>query len=193
MLKSKLLGAALLCISVLAAGAAFAADGTPVHDWSGFYVGMNAGVNRNTYHNSDLDYYWNGADNSLQSYSVAPGLKAGYNWQFGQLVVGVEGDYNVNLGSASKETLCGSSACSNARYGVSGEVDSYGSLRARGGLALDRALLYLTAGGAYGEGSQQATANCTTGGCSPTYIANWKSAGQGCQWNAPSMCWLLWE
>ncbi len=41
----------------------------------------------------------------MQPIGIAPGVKAGYNWQFGQLVVGVGGDYNVNLELLPKGTV----------------------------------------------------------------------------------------
>jgi outer membrane immunogenic protein len=160
--------------SLAVAGAAFAAEASSVHDWSGLYAGINVGVNQNTYNFTDLNSAWNGSSDPFKSLSVAPGIKAGYNWQFGQLVLGLEGDYNLNLGSTGKQTYC-VGLCNSFTLPLKGKVDSYGSLRTRGGIAIDRTLLYLTAGGAYGEGSQRATYNALTS--SPAITENWTSSG----------------
>src|SRR5215468_3486284 len=56
----------------------------PIYTWTGFYVGINGGGG---WGNSQ----WDG----LNSFDVSGGLiggTVGYNWQFGQAVVGAEGD-----------------------------------------------------------------------------------------------------
>ena len=63
---------------------------TPAYDWSGFYIGGHLG------------YIWGASrvsDNGVLTEAHAPtdgvvgGLLAGYNWQSGPLVLGIEGDF----------------------------------------------------------------------------------------------------
>ncbi len=91
----KLLFAAALAIAVLT-GHAQAADigyGQPqyapppppvAYRWMGPYFGANVG------------YLWGDVDNSgAQPSGLAGGIQAGYNWQNGIFVFGVEGDINI--------------------------------------------------------------------------------------------------
>src|SRR3712207_2520306 len=65
----------------------------PVFTWTGFYVGVNAGVG---FSNNDDDGIVFGADtifgDSDDDASFIGGAQAGYNYQIGSFVVGVEGD-----------------------------------------------------------------------------------------------------
>jgi outer membrane immunogenic protein len=58
------------------------------------------------------------------------GGQLGINWQFNQFVLGAEGD---------------------GSFVDWGETEAVGTLRLRGGFAIDRFLLYATGGGAFGE------------------------------------------
>src|ERR1700722_12732699 len=80
----------------------------PVYDWSGFYVGVFGGYG---YGNHNLNNATGpaGFANFTENYSSEGGLggiEAGYNYQTGNIVLGVEGDYswsdikgNNNFGS----------------------------------------------------------------------------------------------
>jgi outer membrane immunogenic protein len=73
------------------------------------------------------------------------GVQAGYNYQIGSSVIGLEGDYNwVGLNKTKLFSLDDGSG-STATF----KFSEFGTLRARGGLALDRTLLYVTAGVAF--------------------------------------------
>jgi outer membrane immunogenic protein len=85
-------------------------------NWSGVYVGVNGGYGQNS-NNSDMNGGFGGG-------------QIGYNVQRGNLVFGVEGDIE---GSSIKGTN-------------TGEIDYFGSLRARAGYAFDRTLFYATGG-----------------------------------------------
>lgn len=91
------------------------------YDWSGFYLGAQGG------------YSWNtatflGSDRALDSGSA--GGHAGYNFQHGNVVYGIENDFNYNFGSGSDET----------------KVEWNASGRARVGYAWDRTLFFATGG-----------------------------------------------
>jgi outer membrane immunogenic protein len=73
------------------------------------------------------------------------GAQAGYNWQTGRLVLGVETDFQ---GAAIENQF--------TRYPVGGatlhakqDIDWFGTLRARAGFAVDHFLIYATGGLAY--------------------------------------------
>jgi outer membrane immunogenic protein len=95
-IKTWVLGAAALAMAGIAAQAQ-AADmgGTPyaaVNNWSGFYVGANLGF---THTNADVTFSALGYINGKVSASDTQfngGLLAGYNWQSGDRVWGIEGD-----------------------------------------------------------------------------------------------------
>jgi outer membrane immunogenic protein len=89
-------------------------------DWSGFYLGGQGGYsfNQATVFGSaeDLD-------------SGSAGLHAGYNFQSGDIVYGIENDFNYNFENKGDANL---------------EWDA--SARGRVGYALDRTLIFATAG-----------------------------------------------
>jgi outer membrane immunogenic protein len=148
MIRKLLLSTALLTV----AGTAFAADlpmrsapaayMAPVFTWTGFYVGVNAGYARSWNKTTDVDYYDYGGTKEFSKSGFTGGAQAGYNWQMGALVLGAETDINF-LGNKSSEVGKYDSFRSDARY--------FGTVRARAGVAVDRALIYVTGGLAYGN------------------------------------------
>ena len=104
--------------------------------WTGFYAGLNAG------------YGWGGfnrAANVIMNDTTGGvlGGQLGYNYQFGSLVVGVEGDANWSWMSGSRSPAAG--------VATRGSLDWFGTLRGRVGFAADRALIYATGGYAGGQ------------------------------------------
>ncbi len=100
-----------------------------VPPWTGAYIGMNLGYQSGTLSNS-------GARPS----GFAGGFQGGYNWQvWPQLVLGLEADLQL---SNSSDTF--------ADYKFSNPW--FGTVRGRGGIALDNILFYGTLGLAYGRG-----------------------------------------
>ena len=88
---------------------------TPIaYNWSGLYVGAHGG--------------WGFGHDLLEDGFVVGG-QVGYNWQFNQFLLGVEGD---------------------GSFVDWGEIEAVGTARLRGGWAIDRFLLYATGGGAFG-------------------------------------------
>jgi outer membrane immunogenic protein len=88
------------------------------------------------------------------------GLTAGYNYQFGHTVLGIEGDYNWSSVDKTKDFVIGDGGTTHFK------MDEFATLRARAGLALDQTFLYATAGVAFAhiqnttffDGSNPATA-----------------------------------
>jgi len=116
----------------------------PVFTWTGFYVGVNAG------------YGWNANDDDV----VIPGVgtfeaddeggfvgggQIGYNHQIGSFVLGAEADIQY-------ADIGGDNDFDGILNGDDGDDESwFGTVRARAGVAFDRALVYATGGLAYGE------------------------------------------
>jgi outer membrane immunogenic protein len=177
MMKSCFVAAAVA--SAAWSSAAFAADlpartappapppvvAAPVFTWTGFYIGLNAGVAiGNSYSPTFVagGLFPTPASNLVPGSSAGGtaftgGLQAGYNWQMNQFVFGLETDINWRDGAGN---LNGVYATNPAGYGAAypsytlSGFDSdrwYGTLRGRIGYAFDRALIYATGGLAYGE------------------------------------------
>ncbi len=102
--------------------------------WTGAYAGVNAGYGWSSY--GDLG---NVSFGKPSGFSLGGTL--GYNYQMGQVVLGVEGDlaWTNNKSSASVATL-GAPTYYTAR------TNWLGTARARVGYAADRALVYVTGG-----------------------------------------------
>lgn len=153
----------------------------PGYDWTGFYVGANFGygwrdpsIDFSGNALAETTYFASGA--LPRSVVVDPkgflgGLQGGYNQQFGRWVLGLEADLDLaNLhdsatGSTGVSILANQPGCAATapptpcsfllhQYGIAAEqkLDTFGTLRGRGGIVLgDRLLLFATGGLAFGE------------------------------------------
>ncbi|WP_217570733.1 outer membrane protein [Mesorhizobium sp. GbtcB19] len=131
---------------VLAAGAAHAADvmqEAPVaasFDWSGAYIGVNAGGGFGKFKDS-ISF---GPRLDMTASGFLGGIQAGYNWQSGQMIYGVETDFQGSAVDASVSDFFG--------FTPKTKVDWFGTLRARIGYTpIDRFMIYGTGGLAYGQ------------------------------------------
>jgi outer membrane immunogenic protein len=122
----------------------------PACDWHGFYIGMNVGVAGLQTDIGDLDDFNQFGTTSLEDTNFAGGGQVGYNWQKGAFVFGLEvdGDY-LNTEKSFTEV-----ESSDVKI-YKGKVDFQGSFRARGGIAVDNALIYATAGVALSHGDSR--------------------------------------
>jgi outer membrane immunogenic protein len=145
------------------AGPAVAA---PIFTWTGFYIGAHAGYGWTDSETVLASVYPGGlleidvrnrtlpSRVELESDSFLGGIQAGYNVQIGGLVVGVEGDVSLMNGKArgsysELDLVLFAGAMTHSTF--RSELDALGSLRARAGFVVDRALLYVTGGVAVGE------------------------------------------
>lgn len=113
----------------------------PVFTWTGFYAGLNAGYGWNT---GDSRYYDPAFRNGKRSGGFVGGAQAGYNYQFGMFVGGVETDLQY--------AAVGNKGASYGTVYYPGDSDGFfGTIRARAGVAFDRALVFGTGGFAYGD------------------------------------------
>jgi outer membrane immunogenic protein len=147
--KLAISGAALL----VAGGCAFGADlptrkGPPLapvaapYKWTGFYIGADVGGAWG----SGKETFSNGAPTGDSDPSgVIGGGYVGYNQQFGQLVVGLEGDVTASDVKGSFVNLGGLTSVGGASF------DWEEAIRARAGMAWDRALFYVAGGAAFAD------------------------------------------
>ena len=128
---------------------------SPAVNWSGFYIGAVGGYASET-----------GSD-PLGIRGGFGGATVGYNWQFGQFVVGLEGD--GTFGDVSKTaTVNGVTATA--------KVDSFSTIRGRAGVAVDQVLFYGTAGLALAD------TKITTATASASNTQTGFAAGTGVEW-----------
>jgi outer membrane immunogenic protein len=181
---------ALAGLAVLAAGTladpAAAADMTPryqqpyvkapmnnpVFTWTGFYLGLNGGGGwgRST---------WDRTGQFDLSGGVLGGT-AGFNWQIGQVVLGIEGDIDWSGVSGKTSTFC--------PVGCTTRNDWLGTVRGRIGYVFDRFLPYLTGGLAAGDirattpgfaGATQTNLGWTIGaGLEAAIAGNWSAKAE---------------
>lgn len=157
-MKRALLATTFLC-AAFAANAADLAPYTkapmpaaaPVFSWTGFYVGVNAGIG-----GDKVDYPFTALgriDGSLgmQSFGGFAGGQIGYNYQFAPgWVMGVEADIQW---SNVRSNLNANVNAGNFALGLDAgtEIKWFGTARGRLGYGWDRVLLYATGGYAYGS------------------------------------------
>jgi len=103
------------------------------YNWTGFYIGINGGGG------------WGTSDIGGSGFDTAGGLVGGtlgYNWQMGQGVFGLEGDFDwSNIGASNG---CPPFSCEVRNHWLS-------TVRGRFGYAFDRFMPYVTGGLAFGE------------------------------------------
>lgn len=137
-----------------------------VYDWTGFYVGVNAGVGiaRNSVQH---DLFGTGSPYSFFTQPVGGfgGGQIGYNWQtgtiLGPLVLGVEADLQGSGLSDNRTNF--SIGGGGTSYGQ--QLDWFGTARGRVGFAKGPVLGYFTAGYAFGNvktNASQSLAGFTT-------------------------------
>lgn len=153
----------------------------PAFSWTGFYVGADLG--------GAFGYSKGKVSNSgtgvvervptMNSSGVVGGVHAGYNYQMGMAVIGAEADIWYNNINATKPAFAGAGT-------LKSELGWQGTIRARGGVAIDRALLFVTAGVAIGSpettamigntvlsGSDTRAAFTVGGGAEYAFTNNW--------------------
>lgn len=149
---------AVAVLFVMGSGSAFAADlpsryaappvmPVPVFTWTGFYIGVQGGYVRGR--TSGPFTAADGTDPSPYRINANGGVvggHAGYNWQTGSLVFGVEGDANftdLRQGQIVPDPP--------VVYKVTAKQNYDADIRGRVGWAFDRVLLYAAGGVAFGD------------------------------------------
>jgi len=159
-MKKFLLAAAMLLGAAGGVSAQSASD--PVaFDWTGFYGGVFAGYGAGQATFTDIDSY-NLAGEIFASNlgGGLAGLTLGYNAQHDAVVFGLEGELGY-LGVTG--TVAQPSSSSDSFASVNGAL--YGTLAARLGLSLDRALIYAKGGVALTSGQSAFDDACVIPPC----------------------------
>jgi outer membrane immunogenic protein len=138
-------------------------------DWTGFYAGINAGVG---FRGADAVHtagqaapnIANIAGNArpgfvdLNRMNVIAGGQAGFNYQSGRYVAGVETDIGYTHFADTRDigtAQLGTDLALDNRF--HSKIDYLGTVRGRLGVTLDRALFYATGGLAYGRTQHSVT------------------------------------
>jgi len=169
----------------------------PVSNWSGFYIGGNLGYG---WGNGNTDFSFllplaNGLNSlGVRSTGVIGGAQAGYNWQMGSLVTGLEADIQ---GSGIKGSASAVPTLSTGQVAVGNLMSSepklswFGTVRGRLGVTVTpELLLYGTGGLAYGHLNASANYSqpddvSTRNDVAPASISKTKvgwTAGAGAEW-----------
>ncbi|MEW6645415.1 MAG: outer membrane protein [Pseudomonadota bacterium] len=164
-LKSCLFAAAIAVGGICSANAADLAARTytkapvpvlePVYNWTGFYIGADAGYGWGRDRHTDLtpggNFWTTGGAQSIKPTGAVYGGQIGYNWQLSNWVVGLEAQFN---GASLKRT--DASVFFPATDSLRAKVDFYTTVTGRVGYALNNWLPYIKGGYA---GAQLKTIN----------------------------------
>jgi outer membrane immunogenic protein len=126
--------------------------------WSGPYAGVDVGFGRSANSSVDCTYLGRspceGGTPTLAPRGVLGGVEFGYNWQVSNWVFGVATDISA---SAMVDQAQFPAADPGKFPGaeLSSRYDWLGTVRGRGGFAIDNALFYGTGGFAYARVAQQ--------------------------------------
>ena len=134
------------------APAAYVPVVTPVYNWSGIYIGINGGY---SFGSTDWSSPTAGVvgTGTFNTNGGLVGGTAGFNFQSGQIVYGIEGDWDwAGIKGTSSSATATIGACPGAMP-CSFETSSnwLSTVRGRVGYAFDRVLIYATGGGAAGD------------------------------------------
>jgi outer membrane immunogenic protein len=149
----KLLVAGIATAAFLATPALAGPPPPPMFNWSGFYVGAEGGAVRG---NTKIEGFFGGGPIVTPTLHDSGGIfggTAGYNWQSGLFVFGIEGDASwTNINPQGHDDLV-FPTCTAGGIGTCGaKLDFLGTVRGRAGIVVaNNFLVYATGGGAFGD------------------------------------------
>ena len=175
-MRRKVIGILAAAFGLGSAPAAMAAD-MPVkapamiqpipYNWTGFYVGINAGGG---WGRTDWTYVVSGNTASHNTSGGLIGATLGYNHQIQNWVLGVEGDWDW-------ARINGSTACPNPAFSCESRIKSLGTVRARVGTVWGNALIYATGGWAWANLTIQTNSTATGTIGTSTNASGWTLGG----------------
>ena len=134
----------------------------PAFTWTGLYVGVNGGV---AFQDENRRRGGRGGGRGGDDSSILGGGQIGYNMQFGMFVAGVEADIQAIDFERINPRLAGGRNNVNRNRNNEDEVDAFGTVRGRLGLAFfDRGLIYATGGLAWKSDEGNNGGNRNNGG-----------------------------
>ncbi len=133
----------------------------PECNWTGFYIGINAGVGQLDSGFTDRSDWESYATRQFTETAFVGGGQIGFNYQWQDLVLGIEADASGSTADIKRHSTDYYPE-NNAEYPPYAEgyvdraqIDFMATVRGRLGISFNnnRALLYATAGGAYAHGT----------------------------------------
>jgi outer membrane immunogenic protein len=162
------MGAGVILASTIAASAADMPVNAPAYiqpagyNWSGFYVGLNAGAAFGRAHDQTTNVLTPGGyflatsipviasagDQHTNKVGFTGGIQAGYNWQINNTVLGLETDFNYMGVKASTTSGAVYPCCAPTSFTInqSAKTDWLYTMRPRLGWATNNWLLYVSGG-----------------------------------------------
>lgn len=120
-------------------------------NWTGFYLGGTIGGVRSSSENANNTFFPSTPYvTGLNSAGVIGGVEAGYNYQIGRAVLGIEGD--VSWSSLNGTTAAAPDPVAQT---YSSRPNALGTVRGRLGWAFDRLLVFGTGGAAFADLHEQ--------------------------------------
>jgi outer membrane immunogenic protein len=131
-------------------------------NWAGLFVGGTFGYGIGRDDSAIAPLPLTGEAFYLSPRGFNGGAIAGYNWQFGSWVAGVETDIQDSSGSGYLTCVFGcSSAAGPIALTIDQDLSWFGTVRGRLGYAAGPALFYATGGAAYGSVKENVTQTAT--------------------------------
>jgi outer membrane immunogenic protein len=127
-------------------------------NFHGFYQGLHIGTGFHDWSWNDRDAWADDFSGSVGSTdtNVIGGIQAGFNWQKGCTVFGLEADWSwAGFGNSKVHTA--EDEDDDELLTVSSQIEGFGTLRTRAGVVVDNLLLYVTGGLAFADIERRAT------------------------------------
>jgi outer membrane immunogenic protein len=150
---------------------------TTPYSWTGFYIGLNAGVGVSGTTVANAEQFNNGFFD-MYDVGFTGGGQVGFNWQAApSWIVGIEGDIGF-LNTSRRFCVINNNCGSAAAFTIhTSEADFVSTLRARAGfVAWQRGLLYVTGGAAWVRVKNSWTDQGTVNQKSTT-LSGWTAGG----------------
>jgi outer membrane immunogenic protein len=121
-----------------------------VYNWTGLYIGIQGG-----YAWGDTEHELSGIPASTGDFRIKGGLvggTVGYNYQVNSIVFGIEADYSWSgIKGNAGPLVVGTYGCGLGPQGCVTEVERFGTVRGRLGVAANQFLIFASGGWAYGH------------------------------------------
>jgi outer membrane immunogenic protein len=123
----------------------------PTYSWTGFYLGIEGGGGFGSTSHTNVLFPMANSGGSADLRGGLAGVTYGYNWQFGHIMTGLEGDFSWSSIRDTFTSVNGLPTFCPAGFPCFTNLQWLGTDRARLGYAQDSVLVYLTGGVAYGD------------------------------------------
>jgi outer membrane immunogenic protein len=174
----------------------------PAYNWNGVYVGVHAGYGWADIHTTVIDPA--GAAFPVGTVFKADpdgwlgGVQIGFNWQSGNWVFGIEGEYawaDIDANTTTYSTVPGP-ALAGVRVTIHNEIESIALLTGRIGYAWNNSLWYVKGGWAWADASSNSSttnnAGADLGTTTGSSSRNGWTIGAGWEYGfAPNWSWKV--